>query len=40
MSLPRTEAIVSEILSLPIFPDLADTSVDVVVRAIRGFFTA
>ncbi len=37
VTLPRTEALVGEILSLPIFPDLDDASVDTVVRSIREF---
>lgn len=40
VSLPRTEAIVGEILSLPIFPDLDDASVDDVADAIREFLTS
>ncbi len=39
VTLARTEAIVSEILSLPIFPDLDETSVDTVAAAIREFLT-
>ncbi len=38
VTLPRTEALVGEILSLPMFPDLDDTSVDTVIRSIREFF--
>lgn len=38
VSLPRTEALVGEILSLPIFPDLDDASLDAVAEAIREFF--
>jgi dTDP-4-amino-4,6-dideoxygalactose transaminase len=39
-SLPRTEVVVGQILSLPIFPDLAEASVDAVAVAIREFFAA
>jgi dTDP-4-amino-4,6-dideoxygalactose transaminase len=38
VSLPQTERVVREILSLPIFPDLDDASVDAVAAAIREFF--
>jgi dTDP-4-amino-4,6-dideoxygalactose transaminase len=38
--LPRTEVAVGEILSLPIFPDLDEVSVDAVAAAIREFFAA
>ncbi len=40
VSLPRTEALVGEILSLPIFPDLDEASLDAVAEAIREFFTS
>jgi dTDP-4-amino-4,6-dideoxygalactose transaminase len=40
VSLPRTEVVVGEILSLPIFPDLDDASVDAVAAAIKAFFAA
>jgi dTDP-4-amino-4,6-dideoxygalactose transaminase len=36
-SLPVTERVVGEILSLPIYPELSDGSVDEIVRAIRVF---
>jgi dTDP-4-amino-4,6-dideoxygalactose transaminase len=37
-SLPRTEAWVKEILSLPIFPSLTDSDVDRVCAAVHDFF--
>jgi len=39
-SLPVTESVVGEILSLPIFPELRDEEVDHVVRALEEFFAA
>jgi dTDP-4-amino-4,6-dideoxygalactose transaminase len=39
-SLPVTERVIGEILSLPIYPELSDRSVDEIVLAIRGFFGA
>jgi dTDP-4-amino-4,6-dideoxygalactose transaminase len=38
VSLLQTERVVEEILSLPIYPDLDDASVDAVAAAIREFF--
>jgi dTDP-4-amino-4,6-dideoxygalactose transaminase len=38
-SLPRTEAWVKEILSLPLFPSLSDSDVDRVSKAILDFFS-
>lgn len=40
VSLPWTELVVGEILSLPIFPDLAEASVDAVAMAIGEFVAA
>ena len=40
VALPRTDALVGEILSLPIFPDLDEASVDQVTKAIRDFFAS
>ena len=37
-SLPRTEKICSEILSLPMFPQLTDADVDRVVATIGAWF--
>jgi dTDP-4-amino-4,6-dideoxygalactose transaminase len=39
-SLPATERIVSEILSLPIYPELSDAAVDEVIFAIRRLAVA
>ena len=39
-ALPRTEAWVKEILSLPIFPGMADTDVDRVVASVKAYFAA
>jgi dTDP-4-amino-4,6-dideoxygalactose transaminase len=36
-SLPNTEAAMREVLSLPVYPELSDASVDRVVAAVRGF---
>lgn len=37
--LPATEAAAAAILSLPMYPDLSEASVDVVAAAIRAFYT-
>jgi dTDP-4-amino-4,6-dideoxygalactose transaminase len=37
--LPVTEALASEILSLPIYPELGDADVDEVIASIRRFYT-
>jgi len=37
-ALPRAERLAQEILSLPVFPDLADAEVERVADAVRGFF--
>lgn len=39
-TLPVTEAIVGEILSLPVFPELSDGEVDYVIDRIQAFVTA
>jgi dTDP-4-amino-4,6-dideoxygalactose transaminase len=36
-SLPRTEAIVPEILSLPIYPEIIDEQVDEVIAGLRSW---
>ena len=36
--LPRAEQLAEEILSLPVFPDLSDTEVEQVARAVSSFF--
>jgi dTDP-4-amino-4,6-dideoxygalactose transaminase len=36
--LSETEALIPEILSLPLFPELTDAQVDRVIAAVRGFF--
>ena len=36
-SLPHTEQAAREILSLPLFPELADSDVDAVIEAVRAF---
>jgi dTDP-4-amino-4,6-dideoxygalactose transaminase len=38
MSLPVTERIVGEILSLPMYPELADAQIERVIAAVRSFF--
>ena len=40
VTLPQTEALVGEILSLPMFPDLDGASVDTVATAVKEFFTS
>ena len=35
-----TEALVKEIFSLPVFPELTDTEVEIVENTIRSFFNA
>ncbi len=37
-SLPRTEQAMREVLSLPVYPELTDASVDLVISAVKGFF--
>ena len=37
-SLPETERAMAEVLSLPVYPELADEAQDRVVAAVRGFF--
>lgn len=36
--LPITERISSEVISLPMYPELTDNEVDLVIKAVRGFF--
>jgi dTDP-4-amino-4,6-dideoxygalactose transaminase len=36
-SLPETEKAMAEVISLPVYPELADAAVDRVVAAVRGF---
>ncbi|MBN1855440.1 MAG: DegT/DnrJ/EryC1/StrS family aminotransferase [Dehalococcoidia bacterium] len=36
-SLPQTEALSRELLSLPMYPELSDTEVATVCQAVRGF---
>ncbi|MHB1381728.1 MAG: DegT/DnrJ/EryC1/StrS family aminotransferase, partial [Thermoleophilia bacterium] len=38
LSLPATEAVVDEILSLPVYPELSDEQVSMVAGAITAFF--
>ena len=38
-SLPVTESLCQQILSLPIYPELTDADVDSVIATIRGFFS-
>jgi dTDP-4-amino-4,6-dideoxygalactose transaminase len=38
VALPVTEAVVGEILSLPMYPELRDDQVERVIDAVRGFF--
>ena len=38
MSLPVTERIVGEILSLPMYPELTDAQIERVIAAVRSFF--
>ena len=37
-SLPRTEAAMDRVISLPIFPELTDAQQDAVISAVKGFF--
>ena len=37
-SLPRSEALADDELSLPMFPGLSDADVDEVTRSVRGFY--
>jgi dTDP-4-amino-4,6-dideoxygalactose transaminase len=37
-SLPRTEAAMDRVISLPIFPELTDAQQDVVIEAVKGFY--
>jgi dTDP-4-amino-4,6-dideoxygalactose transaminase len=36
--LPATEAAAAEVLSLPMYPDLAEAAVDTVAAAIREYY--
>jgi dTDP-4-amino-4,6-dideoxygalactose transaminase len=38
--LPETDRAVSQILTIPCFPELTDNEADTVIAAIRGFFGA
>ncbi len=38
-SLPVTEAVAGRILSLPIYPGLSDSQVEIVIAAVKSFFT-
>ena len=37
-SLPRTEAAMDRVISLPIFPELSDAQQDAVISAVKGFY--
>lgn len=37
-SLPRTEAAMAEVLSLPVYPELTDAQMDAVVATVKGFY--
>jgi dTDP-3-amino-3,4,6-trideoxy-alpha-D-glucose transaminase len=37
-SLPRAERLASEMLSLPVYPDLTDTEIERVIQGVRSFF--
>jgi dTDP-4-amino-4,6-dideoxygalactose transaminase len=37
-SLPRTEAAMKEVLSLPVYPELTDTQIDRVISVVRAFY--
>lgn len=37
-SLPRTEAAMDRVISLPIFPELTDAQQDAVIAAVKGFY--
>jgi dTDP-4-amino-4,6-dideoxygalactose transaminase len=37
-SLPRTEAAMDRVISLPIFPELSDAQQDTVISAVKGFY--
>ncbi|MEJ0068836.1 MAG: DegT/DnrJ/EryC1/StrS family aminotransferase [Pseudomonadota bacterium] len=40
IALPVTEAVVGEILSLPMYPELTDDQIDRVIAGVRGFYRA